>query len=149
MTNDATPPTRVLAIDPGRDKCGLALLDAREGLLERAVVPREELLTALRDWCEQHQPHLLLLGRGTGGRELLTHLQGLLIPLRRVPERNTTRRARERYFTDHPPRGWRRLLPRSLQTPPVPIDDYAAWIIAEQFLEARGAPPRSGGPRPA
>jgi hypothetical protein len=51
-----------------------------------------------------------------------------------VPERDTTRRARERYFADHPPRGWRRLIPLSLQTPSVPIDDYAAWIIAEQFL---------------
>jgi hypothetical protein len=125
---------RVLAIDPGREKCGLAVLDTAAGLLERAVVTRPECPTVLRDWCDRHQPDLLLLGSGTGSRTLLTLLDDLPVPIRRVPEWESTRRARERYFADHPPRGWRRLLPVSLQTPPAPVDDYAAWILAERFL---------------
>jgi RNase H-fold protein (predicted Holliday junction resolvase) len=128
------PIRRVLAIDPGREKCGLAVLDTEAGLLDRRVVSRRELTGIVRDWCEGYQPDLLLLGSGTGSRDLLPLLSALSVPLRRVPERDTTRRARGRYFADHPPRGWRRLIPRSLQTPSVPIDDYAAWIIAEQFL---------------
>jgi len=128
------PVRRVLALDPGRQKCGLAVLDAEAGLLARAVVSRSELLATLRDWCGRYQPDLLLLGRGTGSRELSQPLSELPVPLRRVPEPETTRWARRRYFMDHPPRGWRRLIPVSLQIPAVPVDDYAAWVIAEQFL---------------
>jgi RNase H-fold protein (predicted Holliday junction resolvase) len=128
------PIRRVLAIDPGHEKCGLAVLDAEAGLLERRVVSRRELPAVVRDWCGRYQPDFLLLGSGTGSRDLLEPLSALSMPLRRVPERETTRGARQRYFLDHPPRGWRRLIPRSLQVPAVPIDDYAAWIIAEQFL---------------
>jgi RNase H-fold protein (predicted Holliday junction resolvase) len=128
------PVRRVLAIDPGREKCGLAVLDTEAGLLERRVVARRELPEVIRDWCDRYQPDLLLLGSGTGSRDLARPLSALAVPLRRVPERDTTRRARGRYFADHPPRGWRRLIPLSLQTPSLPIDDYAAWIIAEEFL---------------
>jgi hypothetical protein len=127
-------PTRVLAIDPGLHKCGVAVVDAERGLLERAVLPRLQLPILLQDWCARHHPTLILLGSGTGSRDLAAQLDDLPVAVRRVPERDTTRRARERYFAEHPPRGWRRLLPVSLQTPPVPIDDYAAWVLAEQFL---------------
>jgi RNase H-fold protein (predicted Holliday junction resolvase) len=127
-------PTRVLAIDPGRWKCGLAVVDTADGLLERGVVPREQLAEIIHAWCARHQPHLVLLGSGTGSRGLSELLGSLPVPLQRVAERDTTRLARARYFSDHPPRGWRRLLPVSLQTPLVPIDDYAAWMIAERFL---------------
>ena len=129
------PERRVLAIDPGRQKCGLALVDAAAGLIERSVVPRGELASALRDWCDRHHPDALLLGRGTGSRDLPAILADLSLPVRRVTERHTTRLARQRYFTENPPRGWRRLLPASLQSPPVPVDDYAAWILAERYLK--------------
>jgi RNase H-fold protein (predicted Holliday junction resolvase) len=125
------PEHRILAIDPGRQKCGVALLDAEAGLLARAVVPRGELRATLDEWCERYHPDLLLLGRGTGSRDLLEILSTFSLPVRRVQERDSTRRARERYFAENPPRGWRRLLPCSFQTPPVPVDDYAAWILAE------------------
>ncbi len=128
------PIRRLLAIDPGRQKCGLAVLDTESGLLDRAVVARSELPALVREWCHRYRPDLLLLGRGTGSRDLNELLTDLPAPLRRVSDQQTTRRARARYFADHPPRGWRRLLPLSLQTPPVPVDDYAACIIAEQFL---------------
>jgi hypothetical protein len=129
------PPRRLLAIDPGREKCGLALVDAEGGLLARAVVPLEDLAAMLRDWCVRHRPDLLLIGRGTGSPALLDLLRELAIPFRRVPEHHSTRLARQRYFAENPPRLWRRLLPLSLQTPPVPVDDYAAWILAERFLK--------------
>jgi RNase H-fold protein (predicted Holliday junction resolvase) len=128
------PHRRVLAIDPGRDKCGLAVLDAREGLLARAVVSRDDLMSTLTGWCERYRPDLLLLGSGTGSRELRELLRQISLPLQTVTERHTTRIARGRYFAEHPSHGWRRLFPASLQTPPVPVDDYAAWILAEQYL---------------
>ncbi|HEY9179775.1 MAG TPA: hypothetical protein VIO32_03585, partial [Candidatus Baltobacteraceae bacterium] len=60
------------------------------------------------------------------------------VPVHVIDEHNTTYRARALYFADHPPRGWRRLLPLGLQLPPAAIDDYAAMLIARRYI-ARGA----------
>ena len=64
--------------------------------------------------------------------------RALGLPIHFVDEYETSRAARELYFAEHPPRGWRRLVPIGLQLPPRPIDDYAAILIARRFL-ARGA----------
>jgi RNase H-fold protein (predicted Holliday junction resolvase) len=58
------------------------------------------------------------------------------LPFVLVDERETTLRARARFFVDHPPRGWRRLVPRGMLLPDRPIDDYAALLIAERHLRA-------------
>jgi len=51
-----------------------------------------------------------------------------------VEETGTTLEARRRYFRDHPPRGWRRLLPITLQLPPEEYDDYVAELLLERVL---------------
>ena len=84
----------------------------------------------------------IALGRGTNARAVKAALEGLGLPIHLVDEYETSRGARNLYFADHPPRGWRRLLPIGLQLPPRPIDDYAAILIARRFL-ARGAEARS------
>ena len=56
------------------------------------------------------------------------------LPFALVDERETTLQARARFFIDHPPRGWRRLMPRGMLLPDRPIDDYAALLIAERYL---------------
>jgi len=83
----------------------------------------------------------IALGRGTNARAVRASLAGLGTPIVWVDEYETTRRARELYFVDHPPRGWRRLVPLGLQLPSRPVDDYAAILIARRFL-ARGAEAR-------
>jgi hypothetical protein len=55
-----------------------------------------------------------------------------------MDEQDTSIRARERYWVEVPRRGWRRLLPSSLQVPPVPIDDFVAVILAERALNVEG-----------
>ena len=52
-----------------------------------------------------------------------------------VDERHTTEEARKLYWKKNPPRGWRKLLPTSMQVPPVPVDDLVAEILARRFLE--------------
>ncbi|MFN3648234.1 MAG: pre-16S rRNA-processing nuclease YqgF [Armatimonadota bacterium] len=125
---------RVLAIDPGRDKCGIAVVDARKGILARGVVPAGVIGTIARKWAAEHRAELLVVGSGTAPRKVRADLQALDLPLEVMAEEHTTRRARERYFQENPPRGWRRLIPRGLLTPPVPVDDYAAVLIGEGYL---------------
>jgi len=126
-------------VDPGRQKCGLAIVDSQSGILARGVVPSGTIGAVARDWVRLHRPSLILLGNGTASAAISRALGETLLPLEFVPELNTTLRARTRYFQEHPRRGWRRLVPTSLQTPPIPVDDYAAVLIAEDYLQSLAA----------
>lgn len=130
-------PLRVLAIDPGREKCGVAVVDARDGVLARGVIPTTVIAPLVRDWAAAHRPALLVVGSGTGCRHVRRQLADLLLPLEAFPEAHTTRRARDRYYREHPPRGLMRLIPRGLLSPPIPLDDYAAVLIGEDYLRSQ------------
>ena len=133
----------ILAVDPGREKCGVAVMTPDRRLLERRVVGRSELLGALSEARRKYGPFQLVVGDRTGSKELLDELAGSpllagLPPVCMVDEHLSSLEARERYFRDNPPRGLRRLIPRTLQVPPVPYDDYVAVILAERYLEGEG-----------
>lgn len=125
----------VLAVDPGRRKCGLAVVSAERGVLHRRVAPREELAMAVRELAASYGPAEVLVGDSTGSREVAVELRRELDrEVRVVDERHTTERARRRYYQDHPPKGLWRLVPLGLQVPNEPYDDYAAVVMAEDFL---------------
>lgn len=132
----ATRPIRVLAVDPGRDKCGVAVVDSQAGVLAQGVVPTRVVTEIVSDWQTQHRAEVLAMGGGTAAKQVRRLLKEIPLPVEICPEAHTTERARKRYFEEHPPRGWRRLVPLSLQTPPIPVDDYAAILIAEDFLSS-------------
>lgn len=134
-------PLIVLAIDPGRSKCGVAVVNEATGALCRQMADPETLVTTVRRLKEAYRPHLMVLGKGTGSETLLSRLReaNFDIGVVLVDEDYTTLQARDRYFEERPPRGWRRLLPRSLLTPPEPYDDYVAVLLAERFLAEQQA----------
>lgn len=136
----ATQGITVLAVDPGRDKCGLAVVRPGE-VLHREVVPRAELAGRVAELSGRFGVTAVVVGDGTGSPAVLRELAGLGIPVHVVPEAETTLEARRRYFRDNPPRGLWRLVPDGLRVPPRPVDDYVAVLLAERFLE--GLP---GGP---
>jgi RNase H-fold protein (predicted Holliday junction resolvase) len=125
---------RILAIDPGREKCGLAIGEGGQ-LIKRAVVSSSEVIETIRAWVAEYSPQRILIGNRTGAKGLQqrlgTDVKGLPIVL--VEEGGTTLEARRRYFQGHPPRGWRRLLPVSMQRPPEPYDDYVAALLLERY----------------
>jgi RNase H-fold protein (predicted Holliday junction resolvase) len=131
------PPQRVvMAIDPGRRRCGVAVCDAA-GIRARAVVPPEQLPDLVADWQGRYSVTEVVMGNRTGSEGLMRALSGTVtVPLAAVDEHGSTLRARRRYFHEHPPRGWRRLIPRSLLVPPEPYDDYVAILLAEAALAA-------------
>ncbi len=130
----------VLAIDPGTSKCGLALVKRGAGnaltILMRKISPLEGLADAIRDLLAVEAPSLVIVGSGTGSKPVVHLLResfpglGLLV----VDEKDTSLQARERYWEYHARKGWRRILPSSLQVPPEPIDDFVAFILAERVL---------------
>lgn len=125
----------VLGIDPGRDKCGLAVVAGGE-VPWKEVVPRPDFLRVVKVLAKEYNVDTVVLGDGTGSKEFLEELKGELPDLKvvTIDERYSTEEARERYWQDHQPQGWRRILPTSMQVPPEPYDDYVAVILAQRFF---------------
>ena len=125
----------MLAIDPGTVKCGLAVVDRGVALpLFCRVIPLAHFADEVGMLLERFHPETVVLGSGTASETVTAMLKALSITPRVVDEYGTTLAARARYFMAHPPRGWRRLIPAGLRIPPVPIDDWAAVVMAERFL---------------
>ncbi len=129
----------LLAIDPGRAKCGLAVVQGPGAphCLERKVVETERLTLAVGEVLRR-RPEIarLLLGNATHSATLRRALAAAFpeLPLEMVNEFNTSVRAKARYVAENPAPGWRRLLPQSMRTPEVPYDDYAALLLAEDYF---------------
>lgn len=131
----------VLAIDPGHAKCGLAVAkrehDGSITLLWRAICQAEGLKESVAEAFETLPFSMVIVGSGTRSKETVELLRewhpsvGILV----VDEKDTTLMARERYWVHHPRRGWRRLVPATLQLPPEPVDDFVALILAERVLK--------------
>jgi hypothetical protein len=143
VTEDQEP---MLAIDPGREKCGLAVVKRSGEAIthEVTVTPRvPERAAAL---INEYGVSCVLVGGGTASSQVRTLLIGLEgIPVLEAPEAGTTLEARGLYYRDHPPRGWQRLLPRGLRVPPEPVDGYAAEAIALRYLGIGPLKPRPRG----
>lgn len=130
--------TTVLAIDPGREKCGLAVV-SEDGVLHREVVTRDSFMPTVAALSTRYSPGVILVGGGTGSGDVIRDLSGssVEIPVEVVDETLSSLRARRRFFQENPPKGLRRLIPRGLLTPVRPYDDYVAVILAEDYLKGR------------
>ncbi len=126
----------VLGLDPGTRKCGYALLTSLGAPpLTLGIVPIEGLDQRLRELLATTPVTVAAIGRGTNAGAIAGVARGLGLTVELVDERDTSLLARARFFRDHPPRGWRRLIPAGMLLPDRPIDDYAALLIAERYLQ--------------
>ena len=126
----------ILGIDPGTRKCGYAVVRAGLPPVTIGIVETPALSALVAELLTRHPIEVIALGSGTHAPPVRLLLGGCGLPVHVVDERETTLLARARYFADHPPRGWRRLVPRGMLLPPRPIDDYAALLIAERYAAA-------------
>lgn len=125
----------LLSIDPGRDKIGIAIVDSDKRLLNCKIISRDEFISTIKE-------SLLLidrviLGNGTHANFFLKELSEFIpeLDVFVVDEKNSTLEARALYFKFNPPKGLKSLLPRGLLFPPVPVDDYAAAVIAYRYID--------------
>ena len=130
---------RVLAIDPGREKCGVALVDRQRGVLRQAVVENSQLLAFVRTIILEFECRTVILGDGTATAQTKQELtllltENIIDQIVVIDERNSTQQARQRYWLVHPPSGWRKIIPVGLLTPPCAIDDFAAIILGERYF---------------
>ena len=122
----------IVAFDPGRN-VGVAFVDESGALISSTVLGFAEAMG-----LELPPGAVIVVGNGTGGRELAEALiAGGLTPVM-VEEEGTSLEARALYFRDHPPGPLGRLLPRGMRAPGRLVDDYAAYAIALRYLADRG-----------
>ena len=125
----------LLGVDPGTRKCGYAVVE-RLGAppLALGIAPLDEFRERLDTLRAAWPIEMVAIGHGTNASVVSAAVSDAGLPFVLVDERETTLQARARFFVDHPPRGWRRLMPRGMLLPDRPIDDYAALLIAERYL---------------
>jgi RNase H-fold protein (predicted Holliday junction resolvase) len=126
----------IAALDPGRDKCGFAVLNDDGKILCQRVIGTENLMTEVNAAKADYGFSRLLIGNGTTSREAqgkLAQIAALEVIVR--DEYRTTELAKKEYWKANPPKGWRRLIPVTMQVPPVPVDDFVAVILARRYLQ--------------
>jgi hypothetical protein len=114
----------------------MALVTADGDVLAREIVAAERIGPALAAVCRERSPGAVVVGNRTGHELVMEAVRAAqaATPVHLIDETDSTLEARDLYFADNPPRGWRRLVPVSLQYPPQPFDDYAAVVLARRFL---------------
>lgn len=123
-----------MGIDPGRDKCGVAVLTAAGDIKFQRVVATEELDTVIKNLAADFEIQSVILGDGTTHKAAAQKVSAAGLTFQLVDEKHTTEEARREYWKKNPPRGWRRILPTSMQVPPEPVDAIVAEILVRRFL---------------
>ncbi len=127
---------RIISIDPGKSKCGLVLADIVEKKVYKAIVLKSELLkdyvinlNALEDISK------IIIGNGTTSREIIKKLDFLKKEIITFEEKNTTYRAKARYFELFPISGLKFLIPREILIINKNLDAISALIILEDYCK--------------
>lgn len=126
----------ILGFDPGKDKCGLAVMGRDRSLHYHQVVPATEAIATIQALRQQFPISLIVMGDQTTAKSWQQQLQELPQPLSivMVDERYTSLEARDRYWQMYPPTGVSRLIPQGMRQPPRPIDDIVAILLVERYL---------------
>ena len=124
----------IVGIDPGRSKCGFAVVYDDGTRKALAVVPTPEIGDRIEEEVRSSDVGAICIGHATGSESIvaLCGTRWPAIPRRIVDETNTTYDARRLYYIDHPPRGIWRFIPRGLLVPDEPLDAYAALLIVRR-----------------
>lgn len=126
-----------LGFDPGRDKCGVAIMECDHQIHFHQVFTSETVLAEIPKLCEQFPVEQVVMGNQTTSKQWKDKLESILstqIIVAMVDERNSSVEARDRYWQMYPPKGLTRLIPQGLRVPPRPVDDIVAILLIERFL---------------
>jgi len=82
---------RVLAVDPGREKCGVAVCGP-EGVVASRVTAVSDLPGLVRDWAKDYGVDAVVVGDQTGCKHVLDLLRALPVRVERAVAVETVRR---------------------------------------------------------
>lgn len=123
-----------LGFDPGKDKCGAAVVDATGRALHWEVVPSAQVLERLPQLVADWQVQQIVMGDRTMAKQWQQKLAVLGLPMALTDEHNSSLEARGLYWEMYPPQGLQKLVPEGMRLPPRPIDDLVAIILVRRYL---------------
>ncbi len=129
---------RVISIDPGKSKCGLVLAEINEKKVYKAIILKSELLeNYVKNLVAVEDISQIIIGNGTTSREIREKLYFFKKEIITVEEKNTTYRAKARYFELFPISGLKFLMPREVFILNKNLDAISALIILEDYCNTK------------
>ena len=129
---------RVITIDPGKSKCGLVLAEISEKKVYKAIILKSELLeNYVRNLIAAENISQIIIGNGTTSGEIREKLYFFKKEIITFEEKNTTYRAKARYFELFPISGLKFLMPREVFILNKNLDAISALIILEDYCKTK------------
>jgi len=129
---------RVITIDPGKSKCGLVLAEISEKIVYKAIILKSEVLeNYVRNLIAAEDISQIIIGNGTTSREIIEKLYFFKKEIITFEEKNTTYRAKARYFEIFPISGLKFLIPREVFLLDKNLDAISALIILEDYCKTK------------
>ena len=127
---------KFISIDPGKCKCGLVLVDIDKKRVDQAIVLNTEFLPEyVKTLKNIENISKVIIGNGTTSKENIEKLGFIKKDLVIFEEKNTTYRAKKRYFELFPIRGLKFLLPKEFFIMNKNLDAVSALIIMEDYCK--------------
>ena len=130
--------SRVIAIDPGKSKCGLVLADISQKKVYEAIIIKSAFIeNHVRNLITAEDVSQIIIGNGTTSREIREKLYFFKKEIITFKEKNTTYRAKVRYFELFPISGLKFLMPREVFILNKNLDAISALIILEDYCKMK------------
>jgi len=130
--------SKVISIDPGKSKCGLVLAEISEKKVYEAIIIRSELIEGyVRNLNSVENISKIIIGNGTTSREITKKMDFFKKEIIIFEEKNTTFRAKSRYFELFPISGLKFLIPRDIFILNKNLDAISALIILEDYCKIK------------
>ena len=130
--------SRIISIDPGKSKCGLVLAEISEKEVYEAIILKSEFVeNYVRNLITAQNISQIIVGNGTSSREIKEKLYFFKKEIITFEEKNTTYRAKARYFELFPISGLKSLMPREVFLLNKNLDAISALIILEDYCKIK------------
>ena len=130
--------SKLISIDPGKFKCGLVLAEINEKKVYEAIVLNTKLLEGfIKNLNDVEDISKIIIGNGTTSKQTKEKLKFFKKEIITFEEKNTTYRAKKRYFELFPIKGLRFLIPREVYILNKNLDAISALIILEDYCKMK------------
>ena len=127
-----------LSIDPGKYKCGLVLAEITKQKVYKAIILKSEFLEDyVKNLNTVEEISKIIIGNGTTSGDIIEKLDFFDRDIISFEEKNTTYRAKKRYFELFPINGLKFFMPREVFILNKNLDAISALIILEDFCKIK------------
>ena len=130
--------SKLISIDPGKYKCGLVVAQLNEKKVYEAIIIRSKLLgDFVKNLNNVEDISKIIIGNGTTSGNIIEKLNFFKKEIIAFEEKNTTYRAKARYFELFPISGLKCLIPREVFILNKNLDAISALIILEDYCKTK------------